>query len=138
VLTASKTENVSTTPGTTLRYRLYIDGIHYNTQTLGSDIPFAENGVPLPLWLFGSNSATSTINRDFFIDKLAIYPRKLDQHEVMDHYLAGATFLQSQAGAVKYWDGDSWNDSSAQKVWNGTDWIDWDANYYDGSGWVSL
>lgn len=138
VLTASKTESSTSAPGTILRYRLYIDGIHYNTVTQLTDIAFTENGVPLPLWLFGSNNASSTVNRDFFIDKLAIYPRKLEQHKVMDHYLAGATFLQSQAGGVKYWDGDSWNDSSAQKVWNGTAWIDWDHRYWNGTQWISL
>lgn len=39
---------------------------------------------------------------------------------------------------VKYYDGSSWQTSSAQKVWNGTAWIDWNAKKYDGTSWVTI
>lgn len=137
VFTLSRSEGVSQTPGSTIRARLYVNGVLLSAGTAGSQF-LSETGVALWNWAIGSDQAGSTVNRDYYIDKIAVYPRKLSQHEVMDHYLAGATFLASQPTAVKYWDGTEWQTSSAQKVWNGTSWIDWDMSYWNGTSWVQL
>ena len=138
VVTCSKTESSSETTGTTLRYRYYINGIMHGYQTESTYVPFDVIGNPMVFWYFGSGATAANINRDYFIDKFAIYPRKLSQNEVMQNYLAGATFLQSQSGVVKYWDGDSWETPSGTKVWNGTAWIDWTKSYWNGTSWVSI
>lgn len=52
----------------------------------------------------------------------------------MDIWLAGST----NARTVKYFDGTTWQTSSAQKVWSGTAWVDWNAKRYDGSAWVNV
>jgi len=44
----------------------------------------------------------------------------------------------STGRTVKYYNGTSWVDSSAQKVYNGTAWIDWDAKRWDGTAWVTV
>jgi hypothetical protein len=52
----------------------------------------------------------------------------------MEIWLAGTT----NARTVKYFNGTSWVNSSAQKVWNGTAWVDWNAKRFDGSAWVNV
>jgi hypothetical protein len=52
----------------------------------------------------------------------------------MEIWLAGTT----NARTVKYFDGTTWQTSSAQKVWNGTAWVDWNAKRFDGSAWVNV
>lgn len=54
--------------------------------------------------------------------------------EIAEIWTAGSTNPRT----VKYFDGTTWQTSSAQKVWNGTAWIDWNAKRFDGSGWVNV
>lgn len=54
--------------------------------------------------------------------------------QIQEIWLAGST----NARTVKYFDGTTWQTSSAQKVWNGTAWVDWNAKRYDGSAWVTV
>ena len=51
-------------------------------------------------------------------------------------YQAGITPPSTRT--VKYYDGSSWQTSSAQKVWNGTAWVDWNAKRFDGTSWVTI
>lgn len=69
---------------------------------------------------------------------------------ISNYYLAPATVIgptqiseiwtagSTNARTVKYFDGTTWQTSSAQKVWNGSAWIDWTAKKYDGSQWISI
>ena len=55
---------------------------------------------------------------------------------IADIYNAGIT--APSVRTVKYYDGSSWQTSSAQKVWNGTAWVDWTAKRFDGSAWINV
>ena len=118
--------------------RIYADG--YMTQTAASlSFGWANLTENISAMLIGNGTnATASTNRTVFFDKFAMYPRALSQAEVHENFMAGMIYQQAQTGVVKYWDGDSWNDSTAQKVWNGTAWIDWDHRYWDGTQWISL
>jgi len=55
--------------------------------------------------------------------------------QIAEIYTAG---LGTVPRTVKYFDGTTWQTSSAQKVWNGTAWVDWTAKRFDGSAWINV
>jgi len=58
----------------------------------------------------------------------------INESAIQEIYNVGNTGLRT----VKYYDGSSWQTSSAQKVFNGTSWVDWNAKKYDGTNWVTI
>lgn len=52
--------------------------------------------------------------------------------QIQEIWLAGSTGNRT----VKYFNGTSWVDSSAQKIYNGTSWVDWNAQRFNGTNWV--
>lgn len=122
---------------TTNRLRVYyfFDGVLYRWRDFGANsaqptFNFTDSVVKFN---FGHFSGTTT-NRYVTMDNLAIYNGLLSENQIKNHYYA---FVNEDL-AIKYYDGTSWQTSSAQKVWNGSAWIDWSKKYYDGSQWVTI
>lgn len=86
----------------------------------------------------GHPSSVPAQATDFYLDKYAVYNRRLTINEINKHWVIGKAYMKQQQNLVKYWDGTQWATSTGQKVWNGTDWIDWNASYYDGNSWISI
>lgn len=71
---------------------------------------------------------------DFFL-----YDALLSDAEVLENFNSTKEkYGFVDTGQVKYYDGTTWQNSSAQKVWNGTAWIDWDASRWNGTSWVAI
>jgi hypothetical protein len=135
VVTYSKVPNTASNTVT-----VYIDGIlnstrNYSTINWSTHTP-AFNPNPLTSFTIGHSGAAST-TRPPSLDSFIAYGRVLSATEVRDHYFSWLN-EPGVTGAVRYWDGTSWVNSSAQKVWNGTAWIDWDHRYWNGTAWISL
>lgn len=136
VVTYSKVPNTASNTVT-----VYIDGIlnssrNYSTLNWETFSP-AYNANPATIFFFGNFSTMVADGRTDYLDSFIAYSRVLPATEVRDHYFAWLN-EPGVTGAVRYWDGTSWVNSSAQKVWNGTAWIDWDHRYWNGTQWISL
>lgn len=135
VYTQSNTDNYG---GTGIYYgQIFIDGYRYGTRNFTNTYGWVNGTNPLTYFRLGI-SQTNTALKDVNIDNFATYARRLTDTEIADHFIAGKTYAPPATRTVKYWDGATWADSTAQKVWNGTAWVEWDASYYDGTSWIAL
>lgn len=71
------------------------------------------------IWLSNYHQATSTV---------------LGPTQIAEIYEVGANAPFTRI--VKYYNGTSWVDSSAQKIYNGTSWVNWNAKRFNGTDWV--
>jgi hypothetical protein len=135
VFTNTLTESLLIT-GTAGQYigSLYVDGMKVDSRTWTTTYGWP-NGTGI--WtglLVGTTSTAGTSNA--YVSSLAFYNRRLTSDEIIKHYIAGADY--SVGRVVKYYDGTTWQESSAQKVWNGSAWVDWDPYRWDGSSWIAF
>ncbi len=114
----------------TIVYQLYIDGQLEATGTSTTTT------VPTAGTQMGSSSAQTGTLDLYFSNWHIASSSVLGPTEIQEIWLAGSTLPNPRT--VKYYDGSSWQTSSAQKVWNGTAWVDWNAKKYDGSQWVTI
>lgn len=126
----------SPTGGFRYNYQIYVDGMNNQSTATNTNGQIQSLG-PLDFFRLGRDLSSQS-SREISVDKIAIYPYALPAEKLINHIIAGKFLIESNQGAVKYWDGDSWNTSSAQKVWNGTEWIDWDHRYWNGTEWITL
>lgn len=115
---------------------LYTDGCKVDTRTWTNTYGWLDGTSPIDWVQLGTTSTTLT-NANSNIAAIAIYPRRLTEIEIGEHFIAGKDYI-SEYGAVKYYDGTAWKTASAAKVWNGSAWINWVDKYYDGTQWVNL
>lgn len=115
---------------------LYVDGCKVDTRNWTNTYGWLDGTGPLSYLRLGSllNSASLT-NGTASLAALAFYPRRITEIEIGEHFIAGKDYVSR---TVKYYDGTTWQTSSGQKVWNGTAWVDWTANRFDGTAWVSI
>lgn len=73
-----------------------------------------------------------------WIGDFLMYDTKLTPQEISDNFDATKAKYYGAPRTVKYYDGTTWQTSSAQKVYNGTNWIDWDAKRWDGVYWTTV
>jgi hypothetical protein len=115
---------------------VYMDGMRINTRNFTNTSGWLDGTTPQTYLRLGSAlNAPSVTNGTASIAAIAFYPRRITETEIEHHYLAGTDYLENTR-TVRYFNGTSWINSSAQKVWNGTAWVDWNAKRYDGSNWV--
>ena len=113
--------------GTTIE--AYLDGQLYVTAT--NPITTASTGS----FLYGGVSAFPQSAFNLRLSHFYLTPfSTIGPTEIQEIWLAGSTNQRT----VKYFDGTTWQTSSAQKVWNGTAWDDWNAKRFDGSNWVNV
>ena len=79
-----------------------------------------------------SGAAYSVNISDYYIAPTSA----IDEAQIAEIWAVGSGAALPRT--VKYYDGSSWQTSSAQKVWNGTAWVDWDAKRFDGTSWVTI
>jgi hypothetical protein len=118
--------------------RVYVDGLLQNHLALPTTSGINQLTAPFLNVFFGHPSSDQAIAPDTFIDKYAVYSRRLTINEINKHWVIGKAFINQNQNAVKYYDGTDWQTASAQKVWNGTEWIDWDHKYWNGTAWIDL
>lgn len=113
----------------TVVYELYLDGVIQspNGTSPNTNVPTA----PISL---GSSSANTTPFYVNYSNWHIASSTTLDATAISEIWTAGSSLPRT----VKYFDGTSWQTSSAQKVWNGTAWIDWNAKRFDGSSWINV
>lgn len=113
--------------GTSTKY--YVDGVETNsvTRTLstnGSQIFFGSATPPA-----SAGNAEFNICNAFICDDNSV-----TASDLLEIYNVGISDR-----VVKYWDGDSWEESYDQKVYNGSTWEQWDdPKYWNGSAWTSF
>jgi hypothetical protein len=75
-----------------------------------------------------------------WIGDFLMYDVALTPQEIYDNWQATAypKYYGPAGTQVKYYDGTTWQTSSAQKVWNGSAWVDWDAYRWDGTSWIAI
>ena len=124
--------------GTAGVYRsvLYADGARLGDRTWTNTSGWLDGTDPIQFIDISAAQNTSTL-RDISVAAFAVYPRRLTEKEIEEHFIAGQDFI-SDYGVVKYYNGTSWVNATATKTWNGTAWIDWSKKYYDGSQWVTI
>lgn len=115
---------------------VYVDGMRINTRNFTNASGWLDGTTPQSYLRLGTTlNAPSVTNGIASIAAIAFYPRRLLESEIEHHYVAGTDYVLNNR-IVRYFNGTSWVDSTAQKVWNGTAWVDWTAQRYDGSNWV--
>lgn len=124
--------------GTLPQVRVYLDGLLTNYAALSTGIWGTHLYSAFTNVFMGHPSSVPAQATDFYLDKYAVYNRRLTINEINKHWVIGKAYMKQQQNLVKYWDGTQWATSTGQKVWNGTDWIDWNASYYDGNSWISI
>ena len=91
-------------------------------------------GTTQQTFTIGSSAARGS-NGTFYISNYYLAPTSvIGPTQIAEIWSAGSTLPRT----VKYFNGTSWVNSSAQKVWNGTAWVDWNAKRFDGSAWVNV
>jgi hypothetical protein len=112
-----------------IKYYLYLDGVLQASPSATSVT------APTGGQTWGSSSAQSV--SDFYVNYSNIHwatSSVLNSNAISEIWTAGSTLPRT----VKYFDGTTWQTSSAQKVWNGTAWVDWTAKRFDGSTWINV
>jgi hypothetical protein len=109
--------------------KFYIDGVLVHTVT---GVGTSANGNINHASPSGSGVAYSVNISDYYVAPTSA----IDETQIAQIWSIGNT--GSAARTVKYYDGTTWQTSSAQKVFNGTSWVDWTAKKYDGSQWVTI
>ena len=114
---------------------VWVNGVKVTT---GTNTTFVEpvTSAETPYQIDFGNGGTGTSASAFSFNLCHAHLMDFDTFTdavIADIYQAGIT-----SRTVKYYDGSSWQTSSAQKVWNGTAWIDWNAKKYDGTSWVTI
>lgn len=114
----------------TSNYKIYLNGILVGTTT--------NTGTTVPNTLgFGSSGTTSSSPATLRFSNFYFAPLSvIGPTQISEIWTAGNTSPYTRT--VRYFNGTSWVDSSAQKVWNGTAWVDWNAKRFDGSTWVTI
>jgi len=133
-LDSSGSDQGGTLPGV----RVYVDGLLQNHVALSTTAGVNQINAPFLNVFFGHPSSNPADAPDTFIDKYAVYSRRLTINEINKHWVIGKAFINQNQNAVKYYDGTDWQTASAQKVWNGTAWVDWDHKYWNGTAWIDL
>jgi hypothetical protein len=109
---------------------------YFNGQLIGTTNNSALTSIPGRI-SFSSSSHAATNNPQIWISNFhQSTASAIDAAGIQQIYQAGIT--APSVRTVKYYDGLSWQTSSAQKVWNGTAWVDWDAKRFDGTSWVTI
>jgi len=112
------------TPFTTT---LYVDGVLKETFSYGG---LSNNGTSLN---FGQ--VDQGFDNTFYISNWYLAPTSvITATEISEIWNTGSIVPRT----VKYYDGTTWVNSTAQKVYNGTAWVDWDAKRFDGTSWVAI
>lgn len=108
--------------------KAYINGA--NTATFSQAILAGTTAVTQAKWGDTNSYANYSwsISNSYYTSSSVIGPT-----QIAEIWSAGTT-----SRVVKYFDGTSWVNSSAQKVYNGTAWVDWNAKRFDGSTWVNV
>jgi len=122
---------VTRTTAASNNVNVYLNGTLRNTVT---DTVISPN----PFWSgFGTSAAQNTIATarvsNFYLAPTSV----IGASQIAEIWTVGST-TPSTARTVKYYNGTSWVNSSAQKVWNGTAWVDWNAKRFDGTTWVTI
>ena len=122
---------ITRTNDATNNVKIYLNGTLRNTvtnTTTPATNPFGGG--------FGTNSSQNTIATlracNFYFAPASV----IGPTEIAEIWTAGSTPASTRT--VKYFNGTSWVDSTAQKVWNGTAWVDWTAKRFDGSTWINV
>lgn len=115
---------------------MYIDGARTMTRQFTNTYGWLDGVDPIQFFEIGYNTTISTL-RDSSVAAFAWYPRRLSEKEIEEHFVAGKDYISEQ-GAVKYYDGSTWQLATAAKTWDGSSWIDWSKKYYDGTQWVTI
>lgn len=87
---------------------------------------------------YGGVTAGAMESFNGWIGDFLMYDVELTPQEISDNFDATKAKYYGAPRTVKYYDGTTWQTSSAQKVYNGTNWIDWDAKRWDGTNWVTV
>jgi hypothetical protein len=134
IYTQSNTDNGA---GTGTYYgSLYVDGCKVGERTWTNTYGWVDGtGVSTGFYV-GTTSTVLTLG-DGYLSNLAFYPYRLSETKVWNHYKVGLDYVSEQ-GAVKYYDGSTWQLATAAKTWNGTAWVNWVKKYWNGSSWVNL
>jgi hypothetical protein len=135
VYTHSNTDAFKGTAGQFIG-NLYVDGAKIDERNWTNTYGWLDGTAAFTGFQLGNNANSTTLG-DTSIAELAFYPRRLNESEVVQNFIAGLDYV-TEYGAVKYYDGTAWQTSSAAKVWDGSAWIDWVKKYYDGTQWVNL
>lgn len=114
---------------------IWVNGVKIAT---GTNTTFVEpvTSVETPYQIqFGTTSASTAASMSYNLCHAHLMDfTNFTDAAITDIYQAGATAPLTRT--VKYYDGSSWQTSSAQKIFDGTNWVDWNAKHYDGQNWV--
>lgn len=115
---------------------LFVDGCKVGERTWTNTYGWVDGTGVSNGFNVGTTSATLTLG-DAYLSNLAFYPYRLPETKIWNHYKVGLDYVSEQ-GAVRYYDGSTWQLATAAKTWNGTAWVDWVKKYWNGSSWVDL
>lgn len=110
--------------------KFYIDNVLVRTTT-GLSTSTAISSVNIGPSA-NSGAAYSLNISDYYIAPTSA----IDEAQIAEIWAVGNGATPSRT--VRYFNGTDWVNSTGQKVWNGTAWVDWNAQRYDGSAWVTI
>lgn len=113
----------------TVVYELYVDGVIQPPNGTSPNTTIPTSGLSL-----GSSSSNTT---PFYVSYSNWHigsSATLNATAISQIWTVGNTSPSTRT--VKYFNGTSWVDSSAQKIYNGTSWVDWNAKRFNGTNWV--
>lgn len=121
-----------------IRFTAFIDGkiaVQNLTNTFGWITP---DNILNQIILNNSTSSSAATNLDVWLDNFAVYNYALSDDEIIDNYINGYIYQAPPTGAVRYYDGTTWQLSAGAKTWNGSAWVDWVKKYWNGTAWIDL
>ena len=114
---------------------LYVDGCRVGTRNWTNTYGWLDGTSSVSQLELGS-ALTSLTLRDTNITAFAMYPYRLQEYKIWEHFKVGKDYV-SELGSVKYYNGTSWI-TATPKVWNGSAWVDWVKKYWNGTAWTDL